>query len=214
MDGKWYTHITSASLSLIFVPEHVKNFCLTLLEWKISWPIVWISSSSEDLTKSKLHLCQKSQQINTRLGTMFVKFVLYVCILPCPNIVSISYSLSSGRRTWIESNRLGICIVFKNPIIITRILQTIQLWQVLHKVGLDFPNFLCSYLFHILINWFIFGCAGSGCTQAFSSCIEWGLLSIVMPGLLLQWLLLLWNTGSRVCELPWLWHVGSRAWAQ
>ena len=149
MNGKWYTHVISASLLLIFVPEYVKKFCLPSLEWKISWPIVWIFSSSEDLTKSKLHLCQKIQQINTRLGTMFVKFVLYVCILPCPNIASISYSLSSGRRKLIESNRLGICVVFKNLIIITCITQTVQLWKCLHQVGLDFQSFyaLISFLF-------------------------------------------------------------------
>ena len=36
-----------------------------------------------------------------------------------------------------------------------------------------------------------------GCTQAFSSCGEPGLLFVAKHGLSLWWLLLLWNMGSR-----------------
>ena len=56
----------------------------------------------------------------------------------------------------------------------------------------------------------IFGCAGSPLLhRLFSGCGKWGLLSLQCKGLLLQWLVLLQSTGSRVLRLQWLRQVGS-----
>ena len=54
----------------------------------------------------------------------------------------------------------------------------------------------------LLFTVFTFGCMDLHCcVWAFSSCGEWGLLSMQRVGLSLQWLLLLRSTGSRVHRL-------------
>ena len=46
------------------------------------------------------------------------------------------------------------------------------------------------------------------CTEAFSSCDEWGYSLVGGVGFSLQWLLLLQSSGPRVCSLQWLWPTG------
>ena len=55
-----------------------------------------------------------------------------------------------------------------------------------------FFSFFLSFFFFFLAALSLLCCA-----RAFSSCGEWRLLFVVVHGLPLQWLLLLWSTGSR-----------------
>ena len=66
---------------------------------------------------------------------------------------------------------------------------------------------MCMYIYtHNCIYSFILGCAGP-------LLLHW-LSLVAVHRQSLQWLLLLWSMGSRVCGLQQLWLLGSRAQAQ
>ena len=82
-----------------------------------------------------------------------------------------------------------------------------------------FVVFICQYIqllahffpqfFKWLHNFCFFLCWVFTAAWAFSSCSKWGLLSVVVCGLLIVWLLLLQSAGSRAWGLQYLQHIGS-----
>ena len=135
------------------------------------------------------------------LGLSYMEFIMLRYVSTIPTLLRVF--IISG--CWILSNAFSTCIEIIRIFIFCLVSVVCQInwfvdiepslhpWFKSHLIMVYDPsnvlfNLVASILF--LINYFLTALGLSCCVQAFSSCVKWGLLFVVVHGLSLQWLLL------------------------